>query len=153
MSHHLRAHPDFADTPPPRSASLRGFALTPLTPAEVDEDYAAVMGAEPVLTGMFGSWPKGMTLTENLYDLAWHDREFDAGRSFSWIVRKKAGLYIGCAYLFPEMGRRGAANGFIWLIEMPERVALLDQLQTELTDWFKTTLTAPVAITWHRPTA
>ena len=147
----LRSHPDFDTDPLPRSASLRGFALTPLTPAEVDEDFAAVTGAAHVLTNMFGSWPDGLTLTENLYDLAWHDREFAAARSFSWIVRDKDGVYIGCAYLFPEMGRRGAANGFIWIIDLEDRLALLDQLQAELTDWFAAGLPHPVKVTWHRP--
>lgn len=147
----MHSHPDYAHSPLLRSATLRGFLLTPLTPNEVDEDFAAVTGSAAVLAGLFGDWPAGLTLTDNLHDLAWHDREFVQNRSFAWIVRSEAGLYLGCAYLFPQMGGRGAADAYLWIIDCPDRVALLDQAQEALNTWFAERLTAEIAITWHRP--
>ncbi|SMX35840.1 hypothetical protein [Maliponia aquimaris] len=147
----MRGHPDFVPNPLPRSAALPGFDLAPLTPAEVEEDFAAVTGSAHVLEGLFGDWPQGLTLEDNLYDLAWHDREFDLARSFAWIVRDKDGTYLGCAYLFPEMGQRGTANGFLWVIDHPNRQVLMDQLQAELLAFFAERLRHPVVISWHRP--
>lgn len=147
----MRGHPDFSPNPLPRSAELPGFDLTPLGPAQVEEDFAAVTGAAHVLTGLFGTWPEGLMLEENLWDMGWHDREFGAERSFAWIVRNKDGTYIGCAYLFPEMGRRGATNGYTWLIDLPDRHALMDRVQAEMTAWVAGLVAQPVVITWHRP--
>ncbi len=150
----MRGHPDFAGAPLPRSAELPGFRLTPLTPAEVDEDFAAVIGSAHVLKGATGgTWPEGLTLDDNLYDLAWHDREFALDRSFAWIVRDPQGLYIGCAYLYPEMGRRGFANGFVWIVDRPDRLLMQDLLRAELDAWFAERLPQQIEITWHMPPA
>ncbi|MBW4983920.1 hypothetical protein KZZ07_15355 [Mameliella sp. CS4] len=146
-----RAHPDFDPNPLPRSATMQGFDLTPLSPAEVEEDFAAVTGSAHVLRGLFGDWPNGLTLEENLYDMGWHDREFLEGRSFAWIVRDKAGGYTGCAYLYPEMGRRGAANGYVWVVDRPERLALQATVIDEMTPWLNGLVAQPVTVTWHQP--
>lgn len=150
----MRRHPDFADAPLPRSARLPGFDLTPLTPAQVDEDFAAVVGSAHILKDVFGgTWPEGLTLQDNLYDLAWHDREFALDRSFAWIVRDHEGLYLGCAYLYPEMGRLGFALGCLWIVDRPDRFALQALLQSDLQDWFDEILSRKIEITWRMPPA
>ncbi|WP_420325085.1 hypothetical protein [Mameliella sp.] len=45
----------------------------------------------------------------------------------------------------------GAAHGFVWIIDRPDRAALMDQLRMELDAWFAGLLPHPVAITWHHP--
>lgn len=144
-------HPDFAGVTLPRDVDLSPFALTPLTMAQVDEDFAAVTGAAHVLGGLWGTWPEGLTREDDLIDLAWHDREFSLGRSFSWIVRDGEGNYIGCAYLFPDPGARGSAQVVTWLCDLPDRVARLDALNAALAGWFDRVLPAGIALRWHGP--
>ncbi|MGV6847380.1 MAG: hypothetical protein ACWA5A_03265 [Marinibacterium sp.] len=133
----MQPHPDFADSTLPRTAALgEGFHLSPLSPSEVDEDLAAVTGSERVLTGVFGgTWPQGLTRADNLIDLAWHDREFTARRSFAWIVRDDAGTYLGCAYLYPALGRRGSGQAVTWMCDTPERLNLLARFNRRFLDW------------------
>lgn len=132
----MKPHPDFADTDIPRDATVGRFVLTPLAPAQTEEDFAAVAGSEAVLTGVFGSdWPKGLTLQANRTDLAWHDREFTARRSFAWIVRDASGGYLGCAYLYPDIGTTGRGTAVTWIRDMPGRLEVLAELNTAFGDW------------------
>jgi hypothetical protein len=122
----MQPHPDLANRPAPRSADLGLFRLSPLNPAAAEEDFAAVTGSERVLTGVFGSpWPTGLTLNDNRVDLAWHEREFTLGRSWSWILRDAGGVYLGCAYVFPEPGACGRGSIWLWLVDGPDRLARL----------------------------
>ena len=75
-------------------------------------------------------------MNENQIDLAWHEREFALKRSFSWIVRNLQGKYIGCAYLFPNQGRRVLAKVVTWIrSSCPDRAGILEKLNTELNAW------------------
>ena len=144
-------HPDFAAVDLPRECDLPPFRLTRLSMAEIDEDYAAVMRSAPVLQGLWGDWPKGLTREDDLIDLAWHDREFTLRRSFSWVVRDNEGTYVGCAYLFPEPGARGRAEVVTWLCDTPDRKARLDALRAVLADWFGNILPPGIALRWTYP--
>ena len=106
----MKPHPDFAGIDLPRECDLGGFRLTPLSPDHVEEDYAAVMSSADVLRGLFDDWPDGLTLEDDLIDLAWHEREFTTRRSFAWIIRDGEGSYLGCAYVFPAPGERGRSR-------------------------------------------
>ena len=68
----MTPHPDFAANPPPRSADLGLFRLTPLCPDVAEEDFAAVSRSAPVLRGLFGTeWAGGLALRDNQVDMAW----------------------------------------------------------------------------------
>lgn len=144
----MKPHPDFADVELPRVFDLGRFRLTPLTPAELDEDFAAVTDSADLLKGLFGDWPEGLTREADLADLAWHDREFDLRRSFSWIVRDGAGGYLGCAYLFPDLGTRGQAAVATWIRRMPGRDEAAAELNAALADWLAARLPAGIALRW-----
>lgn len=146
-------HPDFATCDLPREAELDTFRLSPLAPPHLEEDFEAVTASAPVLAGLFGDWPAGLTREDNLVDLAWHEREFTLRRSFAWIVRSPEGPYLGCAYLFPAPGARGSASVCLWIRDRSDRRALIDRLEAELAAWFAGRLPGNVALTWHRPTA
>lgn len=141
-------HPDFADVTLPRDVALGAYRLTPLSPEFVDEDLEAVLATAPLLDGIFGDWPAGLTREVNLIDLAWHEREFTARRSFSWIVRDSAGAYAGCFYIFPALGMRGAAKAALWLCDMPERDEAARGLKAALTDWMAGAMPSGISITW-----
>ena len=141
-------HPDFADVNWPRHFALAVFQLTPLAPDCVDEDYEAVLATAPLLDGIFGGWPEGLTREANLIDLAWHEREFTARRSFSWILRDDGATYIGCFYLFPHLGTRGCATAAMWLCDIPNRLAIAQALKMELDSWLADNLPRSIDVTW-----
>ena len=110
------AHPDFTDRTIARQIKLGEFQLTMLTAADLDDDMAAIEESAAALDGMFGNtWPRGMTRGVDLSDLERHHREFIDNIAFAWVVRDLAGAYVGCAYLRPEIGQRGAAMAAHWM--------------------------------------
>lgn len=144
----MKPHPDFAATDFPRSFLLGDHHLTPLTHAHVDEDFAAVMATAPLFGDFFGDWPNGLTLEDNLIDLAWHDREFTTKRSFSWIIRDSENVYAGCFYIFPEIGTRGKATAALWLCDIPDRAAVARLIKDALVAWTAEHLPDDIALTW-----
>ena len=60
-------------------------------------------------------WPEGLTVEENLIDLAWHHREFTLRHSFAYTVLDPAGeRCLGCAYLYPSDRAGFDAMAFYW---------------------------------------
>lgn len=146
----MEPHPDFAGRMLPRSADLGAFRLTPLVPEAAYDDFAAVTRSAGVLRRFFGSdWPVGLTLAENRLDLAWHEREFTLCRSFAWILRDADGDYLGCAYVFPEPGERGRGQVCLWLVDRPDRLALLRTFQPVLAAWLQPWLPEGGTYTWR----
>lgn len=142
-------HPDFADSDVPRRAEFGGFVLAPLTPAETEEDFHAVIESTAVLTGLFNSdWPKGLTLEDNRIDLSWHDREFRAKRSFAWIIRDQNGAYLGCAYLYPDIGKCGSGAAVTWMREMPGWSETLLRFNADFRSWIAEYLPAHYDLRW-----
>lgn len=142
-------HPDFETTDLPRTASLGDFRLTPLSVGQVDEDLAAVTGSAAVLKGLFGGdWPEGLTRDDNLIDMGWHEREFTARRSFAWIVRDAGGTYLGCAYLYPDIGSRGSGEVVTWMCDTPERLTRLAAFNDAFRDWLAPYLPANYKLRW-----
>lgn len=145
----MKPHPDFARTTLPREAQVGNYRLTPLSGAEVEEDFAAIKGSERVLAGLFGDdWPTSVTMASNLTDLHWHDREFTARRSFSWIIRDGSGVYAGCAYLFPEIGSRGCGEVVTWMCDTPDRLERLAVFNTAFRAWLMPYLPDGYALSW-----
>jgi hypothetical protein len=120
----MTPHPDFENTDIPQDLDLGAYRLTMLTGSDIDEDYAAVMGSASVLRGLFApGWPDDLTRDYDLTDLHWHHREFTTRRSFAWIIRDAEGVYLGCAYLFPDIAARGRGEAPFWFTDTPERQA------------------------------
>jgi hypothetical protein len=113
----VEPHPDFARRTIPQEVTLGGdFRLTMLTAADLDEDMAAIEESATELDGMFGNaWPRGLTREADLADLDRHHREFTASVAFAWVIRDHAGAYLGCAYVKPPIGQRGAARVSHWM--------------------------------------
>lgn len=118
------------------SLTLGPYHLAILTGADVEMDFEAVTRSSAVLQGLFGpKWPEGLTLEDNLTDLHWHHREFTAKRSFAWVIRDAAGVYLGCAYLFPAIGTRGEGEAAYWMADTPERLAQLESFGLLYAAW------------------
>ncbi|MEM7667812.1 MAG: hypothetical protein AAF317_01510 [Pseudomonadota bacterium] len=112
----MKPYPPFADRDIPQDLTLASFRLRWLTPADVEQDYIAVMESEAELMAEFGrTWPKGLTLEDNRLDLAWHQREFEAKRSYAWIIEDAGtGAYLGCAYVYPDWSPTGPMEAWWW---------------------------------------
>lgn len=146
----MKPHPDFAASLPPRRADIGVCRLEPLAPASVAEDFANVTASARVLRGLFGTdWPLGLTLAENRIDLAWHEREFTLGRSFSWILRGETGAYLGCAYVFPDPGARLSGDVYLWLTDTPDRLTRLAAIRREFAIWLALLLPTGAQYDWH----
>ncbi len=148
----LRAHPDYLASPPPGTASVGDLRLEVLGPEISEEDFEAVMASADRLEGLFGdAWPRGLTLAENTIDLAWHLREFEAVRSFAWVIRDASGRYLGCCYLFPTLGERGRAHGWIWFRTGGLAEAAESAATAELEDWMRSLTPGGSVIEFHVP--
>ena len=94
------------------------FLLRPLTVHDVIRDYDAVMASADELKGRMqdGSiWPEGLTVEENLIDLAWHQREFSIRHSFAFTVLSLGGdRCLGCCYIYPPADPEFDADAYYW---------------------------------------
>ncbi len=109
-------HPHFADRPIPEQVALGDFRLTMLTEADLDDDMAAIGESIDELEGIFGvPWPRGLTREADHADLVRHRCEFAARRAFAWVIRDRAGAYLGCAYVRPSLDRPGSARVAHWM--------------------------------------
>jgi hypothetical protein len=83
-----------------------GFVLRPLTVNDLIKDYDAVMTSADRLVGFMnppGTWPRGLTLEEDLIDLGWHQREFTMRHSFAYtVVSPSEEECLGCCYILPS---------------------------------------------------
>lgn len=111
----MRPHPFFKGRTIPSLHTLGGFTLRALSVSDLDRDFAAVMesAAEIRAAHPNSSWPDGLTREKNLIDLAWHQKEFEARRSFAWVIEDDGGEYLGCLYVYPSIA--GEASGdVVW---------------------------------------
>jgi hypothetical protein len=115
MSGELFVPEDFAV---PNRLITADFRLTPLGPQHNEADYAAWMASIDHIraTPGFpdGSWPREMSLSDNLRDLERHAQDFAERRGFTYTVLSTGtGDVIGCVYIYPASGheRSGGAEG------------------------------------------
>ncbi|RYG96562.1 MAG: hypothetical protein EON57_14925 [Alphaproteobacteria bacterium] len=92
------------------------FILRALTVNDLERDFRAVMesAADIKAANPGSSWPDGLTEQKNLIDLAWHQREFEARRSFAWVIEDRAGEYLGCLYVYPSIAGETSADVAWW---------------------------------------
>ncbi len=112
----MEPHPDFAGWTIPQEVTLGDFRLTMLTAADLDDDMAAIEESVAELDCVFGdAWPRGLTREADRADLDRHHREFTSHHAFAWVIRDHGGAYLGCAYVKPATGQRGAALAIHWM--------------------------------------
>lgn len=113
----MNPHPSFANREIPSTHPLGDFVLKNLTIKDLDRDYAAVMhsASEIRAASPNSDWPSmDMTIEENMIDLAWHQREFMARRSFAYVIEDTGGTYLGCAYVYPSIAGENTADVPMW---------------------------------------
>lgn len=104
---------DFAVPPGLTAGELR---LEPLGPQHNAADYAAWTSSIDHIraTPGFpdGSWPRDMSLADNLRDLQRHAQDFAERRGFTYsVLSAEAGDVIGCVYIYPRRSGAGGTEG------------------------------------------
>jgi len=112
----MKPHPLFKNYTIPAVYVLSDFTLKALSISDLDRDFHAIMeSASAIRAANPGSrWPDGLTKEKNLIDLAWHQREFEARRSFAWVMENPSGEYLGCLYVYPSISGEEAADVVWW---------------------------------------
>ncbi len=84
-------------------------------------------------------WPKGLTIEQNLIDLAWHQKEFQRRTSFTYtVVELDESRVIGCVYIYPCSKTGFDAQVYFWTrsaVQIPNVKPNL--LEVTLKDWLK----------------
>ncbi len=112
----MKPHPLFKNRSIPAVHTLGEFTLKALSVDDLERDFSAVMesAAEIKAANPGSSWPEGLTKEKDLVDLAWHQREFEARRSFAWVIENIAGEYLGCLYIYPSIAGEKSADVVWW---------------------------------------
>jgi RimJ/RimL family protein N-acetyltransferase len=92
---------------PPTTLVTERFVLEPLGPQHNESDYQAWTSSMDHIRATPGfetsSWPREMTLEENLADLERHAREFEQREGFTFTVLEPGSTrVIGCVYMYPS---------------------------------------------------
>lgn len=116
-----------------------GFVLRPLTVNDVVKDFDAVVSSTDRLVGHMDpadSWPRGLTLEENLVDLGWHQREFTLRHSFAYTVfSPDGGTCLGCAYIYPCFKQGYDVEVYYWVRTSEAGSGLEARLGRTLRSW------------------
>lgn len=137
----MRPHPLFKTSSSPPVHALGEFTLRALSVSDLDRDFGAVMdsAAEIKAANPGSTWPDGLTKEKNLIDLAWHQREFEARRSFAWVIENARGDYLGCLYVYPSIAGERTADVTWWWRSGAEvsRQSFREQVESWLagSDW------------------
>ena len=112
-----------------------------LTVHDAVKDYDAVMTSRAQLRGVFpgSDWPRDdLTLEQDLIDLAWHQKEFQIGSSYTHtVVAPDESLVSGCLYLF-QPTRPGCEADLIAWVRSDERATGLEtHLWAHLDAWLR----------------
>jgi hypothetical protein len=114
--------------------------LRPITAADVDLDYPAVMGSRERLWSIFGEpwgWPRAaMTYEQDLDDLVRHEVEIAAHESFNYALFDQAEtVLLGCVYIDPPEKQGADADISWWTVDGAAGTELLAVLDTFVPQW------------------
>jgi Acetyltransferase (GNAT) domain len=98
------------------------YHLRPITAADAELDYPAVMGSQPRLWSLFGpawGWPAAsMTYEQDAEDLARHEVEIAAHQSFNYALFDEAETaLLGCVYIDPPEKQGADAEISWWVVD------------------------------------
>jgi len=122
----------------PQTLETPEFRLRMLAIHDAVKDYDAVMTSAAHLRQLYphGSWPAGLTLEQNLIELAWHHHEFQRRSSFAYtVVTPAEDRVLGCVYINPTPKRAHDAVVHSWARESELVGGLEDRLFAAVRDW------------------
>ena len=122
----------------PAELETADYRLRMLTVNDVVKDFDAVMSSAAELAELWpmGSWPRGLTLEQNLIDLGWHQKEFQRRSSFAYtVVALDESAVLGCVYLYPTRKRGYDVIVSSWFRETTLGEGADAELFSTVTDW------------------
>jgi len=124
----------------PRRLETGRMRLRPLTIHDGVKDFDAVMTSRAEIRDLFGpgtGWPPDtLTLEQDLIDLAWHQKEFEIGGSYTFTVETLDGSQVlGCVYIFPPTHAGCDADVFYWVRTSELASGLQAHLWEQLRHW------------------
>ena len=124
----------------PETLETPEFRLRMLSVHDVVKDYEAVMSSVAHCQTVWGGeWPEGLTLTQNLIDVGWHQKEFQTRRSFAYTVVDLAETEVlGCVYILPATKRGHDAEVYLWARQRELAGGLEDRLYAATRAWVAT---------------
>ena len=122
----------------PLALATDAFRLEPLGPQHNDSDHEAWSSSMEHIHATPGweasSWPKELTLEENLRDLQGHADDFEQRTGFTYTVLDPAtGDVLGCVYIYPDRTGEHDARVSSWV--RASRPELDVQLWRAVTAW------------------
>lgn len=124
----------------PRVLETERLRLRPLTIHDAVKDFDAVMTSRAEIWELFGpgsGWPaETLSLEQDLIDLAWHQKEFEIGGSYTYTVESLDGAQVlGCVYILPPTQAGGDADVFYWVRSSELAGGLPEHLWEQLRRW------------------
>jgi hypothetical protein len=116
----------------PATLEHERFRLRKLTVDDVVKDFEAI-NARVAPGGRPDPW-SSTTLTENLVDLGWHQKEFELRRSFAYtVVSPDERTVLGCVYVNPS--DEADAEVRLWVRQEAWDAGLDPQLERAVRAW------------------
>ena len=116
------------------------FRVRPITVADAEKDYEAVMESIDVIHSSFldDSWPtESFTLDQNRRDLGAKERKFERRHSFTYtVVSPDESQVLGCVYINKGINGPDAAV-FMWIRPSANDTGLDSRLEAAVRDWMK----------------
>jgi RimJ/RimL family protein N-acetyltransferase len=116
------------------------FLLRLITIHDAVRDYEAVMSSAHRLRRLFpewGGWPEpGLTIEQDMIDLAWHQKEAQMRRSFNYAVMSPdESRLLGCVYVDPPGDAGADADVGLWVRDDEEGTGLEELLIDRVRQW------------------
>jgi hypothetical protein len=125
----------------PERLETQHFTLRMLTIHDLVKDYDAVMSSVDHLQATYsaisgGTWPEGLTLEDDLIDLAWHQREFTIRSSFAYtVMAPDETRCLGCIYINPTVRQGYDAMVMLWVRASELETGLDRELYETVKSW------------------
>jgi hypothetical protein len=128
----------------PAVVETERFRLRSITIHDAFKDYDAVMSSRDHLWSRFGAiwgWPaEGLSIEQNIIDLAWHQKEFQLRSSFDYAVMSLDGSrLLGCVYIDPPHESGTDADVWFWARRSELSGGLEDHLGQFVGSWLTST--------------
>ena len=101
----------------PKILETNEFRLRMLSVHDVIKDFDAVTSSAGELRSFWpnSSWPKDLTIEQNLIDLGWHQKEFQRRSSFTYtVIELDESRVLGCVYIYPALKTGYDTEIYLW---------------------------------------
>ena len=120
----------------PERLETERFVLRMLTIDDVEADFEAI-NARVLPDGTPDPWSE-TTFEQNRVDLAWHQAEFQARRSFAYtVVAPDESSVLGCVYLYPHAEPSIDARVLLWVRREAWERGLDERLEHAVREWLE----------------